>query len=781
LAALAFLTILVWQGIFPNAQETGSCQVGCGGEESKIAPRQLEFPYYSLRDGFNSTLILVNVSPEAVDLTIALHSRSGQTLLAPAMTAPGQQKLSLDVAEMLAGLAADVTGDFAEGSISVYFVGKIMPITGQLTMSNPLKNMSFETEMVDNSPGLFLLPKQQHGLWWGLGGGRDARIAVTNTSGASATADVFLDFQAERHAIEPLVFAPHETKVLSVVELLGALKVSPAEAPEGGITLVPRGPTPMLVAQGRITDPVTGFSTTLNFLDPSMQLASALHASGLPIGLPRKGSPFAGMGTFTPHVIVRNLLGTPQTATVTVEYPTDEGPARTALAPLALAAYETRDFSLDAVMGQLPLPLAYASIRIEYSGPPGSTIAEVASIEAKGDLVVDGRLANEGDGWAGSGGNPWHLDEETDSVLFLTNMSDQSCRMGVRVDVQGKPFFITDVNLKPHETRAMDIRQLRDAQKADFKKTLIPAGATDGSVAWIRLENLPVMGRVAMMKRHGGMASSYQCQICPCTASFISVEEQEPNPDVPILPGQTCQHTARGLYGGCWYPFYSDITTLATWTSLTPSIATVNNTTYKGRVTGVAGGTATIKAYYQGISYIWSGGYPGYCQVNGLPTDDDTRTCDVRRPGWLQVLSYTYDTIPCTAGGTTTNIYRRLVRYKVLDDTPAKNPIHRAFMRIDEYNGAPTNDSCATGSPTNGWWSTDTNGAMPTGNPDGIATCCSTCNLGSFCSEEWNQSFSVTGYQRTYSVGVIDYLGVSGSHNHNSTSCGAIPSATASQ
>jgi hypothetical protein len=291
---LAILAIFLWHGLTPKAQESEGCASGCGGEESKIAPRQLEFSYYTLRDGFTSTLILVNVTPEPVDLTLALHSRSGQTLLAPALTIAGFQKLPLDIGAVLASLSADVTGDFAEGSATVYFVGKIMPVTGQVTMSNPAKNLSFETEMVDNAPGLFLLPKQQHGLWWGLGGGRDARIAVTNTSGAAATADVFLDFQSERHSVEPLNFAPHETKVLSVVEMLGNLKVSPAAAPEGGITIVASGPNPMLTAQGKIMDPATGFSTTLNFLDPSQQVASALHASGLPIGLPARGSPFAG-------------------------------------------------------------------------------------------------------------------------------------------------------------------------------------------------------------------------------------------------------------------------------------------------------------------------------------------------------------------------------------------------------------------------------------------------------------------------------------------------------
>jgi hypothetical protein len=42
------------------------------------------------------------------------------------------------------------------------------------------------------------------------------------------------------------------------------------------------------------------------------------------------------------------------------------------LPPLAVGPYATVDFSLDAVMGQLPLPLAFCSIRIQYSGAPGT-------------------------------------------------------------------------------------------------------------------------------------------------------------------------------------------------------------------------------------------------------------------------------------------------------------------------------------------------------------------------------------------------------------------------
>ncbi len=76
--------------------------------------------------------------------------------------------------------------------------------------------------------------------------------------------------------------------------------MSPSAAPEGGITIVPSGPKPTLIAQGKITEPVTGFSTTLNFPLPQLQQVSALHASGVPIGTPTQDSPMPGPGRLFP-------------------------------------------------------------------------------------------------------------------------------------------------------------------------------------------------------------------------------------------------------------------------------------------------------------------------------------------------------------------------------------------------------------------------------------------------------------------------------------------------
>ncbi len=137
---------------------------------------------------------------------------------------------------------------------------------------------------------------------------------------------------------DPLTFGPYETKVLDITQLLTSLGVDPAQAPEGGITIVPSGATPTLIANGRITDPASGFSSTIDFPSPDLEIASALHASGVPIGTPSNDSPFAGAGTFVPHVVVRNLFASAQTVTVTLEYPqvaTGSGPTPAPLDPVA--------------------------------------------------------------------------------------------------------------------------------------------------------------------------------------------------------------------------------------------------------------------------------------------------------------------------------------------------------------------------------------------------------------------------------------------------------------
>jgi hypothetical protein len=77
-----------------RAQSSGAA---CCASQLPVAPRELDFPYYSLHDGFQSTLNLVSDSPQPLDFIVALHSLAGQTLLGPSLTIQPSAKLPIDL------------------------------------------------------------------------------------------------------------------------------------------------------------------------------------------------------------------------------------------------------------------------------------------------------------------------------------------------------------------------------------------------------------------------------------------------------------------------------------------------------------------------------------------------------------------------------------------------------------------------------------------------------------------------------------------------------------
>jgi hypothetical protein len=163
--------------------------------------------------------------------------------------------------------------------------------------------------------------------------------------------------------------------------------------------------------------------------------------------------------------------------------------------------------------------------------------------------VNDTKTFNEGDGWAGLGANPLHVDKNTQSILFLSDEGDKPARIGFSVTAGGAHYYLTELSLAPGETRAIDIRQLRDAGVADFKGHRIPADPSDGAVNWIRLDNVPVSGRVLVVRRGQGMASSFDCCVCFCPDSYAGGLNVAPG-QLAMVAGDRCAlDNAAGLLG----------------------------------------------------------------------------------------------------------------------------------------------------------------------------------------------------------------------------------------
>jgi hypothetical protein len=149
----------------PRSGLKAQSTTNCCGLNPPTGPRELDFPYYALNNGFNSTLLLVSDSPDPLDFILAIHNLAGQTVLSSSMTIQPGAKLPIDLRGLLVQLGADPSGTFAEGSVSVYFEGTIMPLVGQLTLENPALHWSQEAEMVENDPGRSDIPTALNGMW----------------------------------------------------------------------------------------------------------------------------------------------------------------------------------------------------------------------------------------------------------------------------------------------------------------------------------------------------------------------------------------------------------------------------------------------------------------------------------------------------------------------------------------------------------------------------------------------------------------------------------------
>jgi hypothetical protein len=176
-------------------------------------------------------------------------------------------------------------------------------------------------------------------------------------------------------------------------------------------------------------------------------------------------------------------------------------------------------------------------------------------------------------------------------------------RIGFQIQANGAHYYLTDLKLNPHETRMIDIRKLRDMQKPDFKGNKIPADAADGSLVWIRLDKVPVVGRLLVLDSRKGIPSNFDCSCtnhCPRGYQDLTIDPSS----ATLVVGNSQQFTATEWFEDCngfLYPY--NVTSSANWSSSNFSAVTVSSS---GMATAVGPGSASVVAQYSDFWYSWS-------------------------------------------------------------------------------------------------------------------------------------------------------------------------------
>ena len=109
--------------------------------------------------------------------------------------------------------------------------------------------------------------------------------------------------------------------------------------------------------------------------------------------------------------------------------------------------------------------------------------------------------------------NRWKVDGDYHSIIYVKNESEASQRFITHLIYDGGQYSNDEREIRPHETVAIDFRELRDQQTPDKMRRLIPLSSQGGQIQWSvrggQTHSLSV--RSEQISLTGGVASNYSC------------------------------------------------------------------------------------------------------------------------------------------------------------------------------------------------------------------------------------------------------------------------------
>ncbi len=280
---------------------------------------------------------------------------------------------------------------------------------------------------------------------------------------------------------------------------------------------------------------------------------------------------------------MRNI--SPDSIVVTAEL--QRGKAQAQLAEFTLRPGEAREVLVPA--DALPEQPDGTGIEVRHTGPPGALIGYWFSTDESGSLVVETPLRSPAPNAHGAGTNPWSLESDSSSVLYIKNTGAEKGAAVVNLWYPGGEYMIGVKNIEPGQTEAIDIRKLRDEQLSDVHGHRLPADLAAGQILWTWHHGPPLVGRVNAMSVSKGVASNMSCPSCCECPSTVSVS---------LVPASSVGAVGTGFQEEPWEIDSNNCGTRSfpvpaswlTWWSSNSTVASVNT----GWVGCTSPGTATI-------------------------------------------------------------------------------------------------------------------------------------------------------------------------------------------
>jgi hypothetical protein len=576
--------------------------------------------FYSIGEGWKSTLVLNNVIGSTSRARVTLYSKHGRPLAVPEITLNPHENRYFNVADWLTGDDGDID-DFSEGSVEVFFHGISMSVGAQLLVSNERRGLSFDVHFDED---MDFASAQLESVWWGLNDETSARVFLTNTRQSKITVTPTFQVGGESLESESIVLDGHEMQTLDIAEALKKLKVKRIPA-SGGITLRQDNLPGSLVVVGALLNKQSRFSSTLRFVDLSTQHTSTLHGAHLLIGKASADSGLPIGATYTPRATIRNTTNGPVEIKTTVRFTTVDGSQSLEIPFLILSPNEVHDLDLSAAVSALGTKdLVDAGIEIQHNGQPGAIIAAAASVDRSGGRVFDVPIKDPKGSMFGGGSYPWRIDGDNRAVVHLKNvdpMTDGKPRTAiVKIWFEGGSYTLPVVLADAGQTVSIDLKKLRDDQVKDGTGKVLPLNVTKGQLEWhSRGVQGQFIGRLVEYNPTTGISSSFSCGfVCMCETTYSS-GFVAPSSFVGF-PGDTANLQAfENDYDCNGNPVTYNVTSLAIFTSGNSSIASVSGSTV---TLGSSGGATSINASWDTTVVLGAMTCDQELNVNGCPGCD---------------------------------------------------------------------------------------------------------------------------------------------------------------
>ncbi len=522
------LPALSW-GQAPPSQNPATPPPGASPAKTMPSGMQMtNIPYFTLRDGMNSTLTLNNTAAVQVpDVTVTIYNREGRSQVLPSMTLDPH---SFKQIELRGVVASDL---FDSGNLEVSYPGTPMLVTCQLSVYSTDKRVSFESReqsMMDFESsklnGILWVPDKAEGF-----------LAMTNAATNAVKVTLSIGSKRKEFAVQP-----HETQVAKLNEQLQGRSMAL-------VALQHNGKPGAIVTTGFVLDLKNGYSATFMMHDPKLMRSSLLAGAHFRFGQPDAGEGFPDGTQFRAPLFLANVSDKPVNTHISVDYtvqnqaqdheektdpkgdrhganskmpqadaPTDKV-SNVAVKDVTIAAGDVQKIELSEEMTRFNIdgPAKEAGVEIAFDAAPGALIAQLTSVDQSGDYAFEVPIKDPAAiGEWPQGVYPWSLENGSATTLHLKNYTDKRQVAEVEIRYAGGSYEPKQLVLAPHETMAIDIRTLKDSKTPDEHGNTIPADITHGQIWWGPRALKTMIGRAEDVNVAEGTAHSFSCPGACC-------------------------------------------------------------------------------------------------------------------------------------------------------------------------------------------------------------------------------------------------------------------------